>query len=520
MRARPLLRQRLHRQRPVSARARRLIAAATARHVAARRPAHRHSTSRPSWSRPGPPVATDALDRGLCRLLAGRRACVLRDHRAPGGADTDNRDDVYERAGGTTTLVSTGRRAATAASTPSSPAPRPTAAQRASSGRPSGSTPPTTTASPTSTSAQAAPTTLVSTGPAGGNGRQGAFFDGASADGATGLLPHRRAARGRHGLAGRRVRARGGATRCRLDRRGGRQRRLPRVLRRRFRGRDPRLLRHRRDAGEPADTDSVQDVYERTAWHVLMSIGPAGGNGAFPAYFDAVSRTGARVIFPRTRRLTPPTPTRSSTCTSAPGGTMSPLSATATPGTALRRALHGQLRRRRARLLRDRRAAGDRRHRRSTWTSSTIGYATITLVLGRGTAPSTRRSRAPRPTAATCSSRPRRPWRRTPTPTWTSTTAPVRPRSSRPAPPAATAPTMPSFADVSDDGARVFFTTRRAWWPPTRTGHRLYERAGGTTSLRRDGQRRRQRRVQRSLRGRIDRRRDRDLHDDRAAGRG
>ncbi len=47
-----------------------------------------------------------------------------------------------------------------------------------------------------------------------------------------------------------------------------------------------------------ADTDSATDVYERSGGtSTLLSTGPAGGNGAFPADFGAASPDGTRVIF-------------------------------------------------------------------------------------------------------------------------------------------------------------------------------------------------------------------------------
>jgi hypothetical protein len=46
------------------------------------------------------------------------------------------------------------------------------------------------------------------------------------------------------------------------------------------------------------DTDTAFDVYERSGGTIgLLSTGPAGGNGAFGAFFDAASEDGARVFF-------------------------------------------------------------------------------------------------------------------------------------------------------------------------------------------------------------------------------
>jgi hypothetical protein len=86
-------------------------------------------------------------------------------------------------------------------------------------------------------------TTLVSTGPAGGNGANDAFFDAVSDDGS-----------------------------------------------RVFFDTDESLV-----AG---DTDSAIDVYQRSGGTTtLVSIGPSGGNGAFDVIFDGISRDGAHLFF-------------------------------------------------------------------------------------------------------------------------------------------------------------------------------------------------------------------------------
>ena len=86
-------------------------------------------------------------------------------------------------------------------------------------------------------------TTLVSTGPAGGNGAFEADFAGASADGSRVFFV----------------------------------------------------------TGEPlvsADTDAFEDVYERSGGQTtLVSTGPAGGNGAFDGFFAGASADGSRVFF-------------------------------------------------------------------------------------------------------------------------------------------------------------------------------------------------------------------------------
>jgi hypothetical protein len=115
---------------------------------------------------------------------------------------------------------------------------------------------------------------LVSTGPSGGNGAFPAFFDGSSSDG----------------------------TRVFFDT-------------------DERLV--------SGDMDSVQDVYERDRGTTsLLSIGPAGGNGPFPAFFDAASEDGTRVILATDEVLTAPDSDDRFDVYQRDGGVMDVLSAT------------------------------------------------------------------------------------------------------------------------------------------------------------------------------------------------
>src|SRR5688500_7127280 len=92
-------------------------------------------------------------------------------------------------------------------------------------------------------------TTIVSTGPAGGNGAVSSQFRGASADGT-------------------------------------------------------RIFFQSSEALVTADTDARMDIYERSGTTTtLLSTGPAGGNGAFNASFAANSADGARVFFRTSEQL-------------------------------------------------------------------------------------------------------------------------------------------------------------------------------------------------------------------------
>ena len=165
-------------------------------------------------------------------------------------ADTDSEGDVYERSGGTTTLLSTGPTGGNGAT--------PAAFKGAST---DGSrvffetSEPLTSGDTDSTvdvyQRSAGTTTLLSTGPTGGNGTKDAYFEGSSKDG----------------------------TRVWFET-------------------DESLV-----AG---DTDGRQDVYERSgSTTALVSTGPTGGSGAFDASFEGASQDGSRVWIGTFEQLAP-----------------------------------------------------------------------------------------------------------------------------------------------------------------------------------------------------------------------
>jgi hypothetical protein len=156
-------------------------------------------------------------------------------------ADTDAAEDVYQRSGGTTTLISTG------------PAGNGSANALFDGATPDGSrvyfrTRSSLTAGDTDSSLDlyersGSTTTLVSTGATGGNGAFDAYFDGVSDDAS-------------------------------------------------------RVLFSTRESISALDTDSRLDIYQRSAGATtLISTGLTGGNGAFDAYYDKASRDGTRVFF-------------------------------------------------------------------------------------------------------------------------------------------------------------------------------------------------------------------------------
>jgi hypothetical protein len=156
-------------------------------------------------------------------------------------ADTDSVEDIYQRSGGATTLVSTG------------PSGNGSAVALFDGTTAGGSrvyfrTRSPLTASDTDSSLDlyersGNTTTLVSTGAVGGNGAFDAYFDGASDDGT-------------------------------------------------------RVFFSTKESLSALDTDSRLDIYQRSAGTTtLISTGLTGGNGAFDAYFDKASKDGTRVFF-------------------------------------------------------------------------------------------------------------------------------------------------------------------------------------------------------------------------------
>jgi hypothetical protein len=249
-------------------------------------------------------------------------------------ADTDNRNDVYENASGATSLVSTGPAggngsvdaffygaSADGASVLFGTSERLTAAD--------------TDSAPDVYERAGGATTLVSTGSTGGNGPQGAFYDSVSVDGARVFFhtAERLTAADTDSQADVYERSGGATALVSIGSTGGNGA-VPAFFdgasadgTRVFFDTDERL--------ESADTDSVQDVYERSGGTTaLVSIGPDGGNGPFPAYFDGASQDGTRVILSTDEVLTDPDADANFDVYRRDGGTISVLSATDDSGNA------------------------------------------------------------------------------------------------------------------------------------------------------------------------------------------
>jgi hypothetical protein len=229
----------------------------------------------------------------------GSRAFFVTDEQLV-AADTDSSADVYQRAGGVTTLISTGPSGGNGAfdatyrgTTSSGTQVYIETAERLTSGdtdnsidvyERSGST-----------------TTLVSTGPSGGNGAQDARFKKVSEGGTRVFFQTAEALTSGDTDTAIDVYERSGGATTLISSGGG--------------GNVDALLQDVSSDGSvvvlgtteqltAADTDSRFDVYTRSgATTTLQTSGPSGGNGDFDAYFDGMSRDGKRIFFETLEQL-------------------------------------------------------------------------------------------------------------------------------------------------------------------------------------------------------------------------
>jgi hypothetical protein len=211
--------------------------------------------------------------------------------------DTDVQFDVYQRASGTTTLVSTGAsggNGATGAFFDGSSADGTHVFFHTTESLVVGDT--DTFRDVYDRSAGA--TALVSTGPNGGNGSVDAFFDGSSLDGLVVWFDTTESlvADDTDSRADVYRRSSGTTSRVSTGSNGGN-------------GAADAFFTGASDSGdrvffttaetlEPTDTDARTDVYERFSGATTeISTGATGGNGDIPAFFDAASADGERVFF-------------------------------------------------------------------------------------------------------------------------------------------------------------------------------------------------------------------------------
>lgn len=248
-----------------------------------------------SGTSPGIPIFDGASDFGGVVYFDTTESLVP--------ADTDSQYDVYQRSGGSTTLISTGPAGGTGA------LPARYAGNSATGSRVWFETNESLVTGDTDTRQDVyeragTTTTEVSTG---GNGPFDSFFDGASSDGSHVFFHTAEPLAGGDTDTNRDVYDRTGGTTVRVSTgpSGGNG-----AFDAFFVGTSLDGSHVFLETAEPlvaGDTDTRQDVYERvggttTNW---LSTGPSGGNGAFDAFFDGASADGTRVFFDTTEALDP-----------------------------------------------------------------------------------------------------------------------------------------------------------------------------------------------------------------------
>jgi hypothetical protein len=214
-------------------------------------------------------------------------------------SDTDSAYDIYERVGNTTNLVSTGPGGGNGPDdaffdTVSSDG------SRVFFDTTEALVPADTDTSIDLYMRSGGTTTLISTGPSGGNGAFDAIFDGISTDGSHVFFETDEALVPGDTNGNTDIYDRSGATTTLVT--SGTGAGLPF-----FAGASDdgsHVFFETDDALVPADTDSQIDVYDRSGGTLtLVSTGPSGGNGAFPATYEGNSASGARVWFETSESL-------------------------------------------------------------------------------------------------------------------------------------------------------------------------------------------------------------------------
>ncbi len=134
-----------------------------------------------------------------------------------------------------------------------------------------------------------------------------------------------------------------------------------------------------------ADTDSVQDTYERSGGQTtLVSAGEINGNGANLANFADASSDGTKVFFGTGEQLVSADTDSQTDVYERSGGQTKRVSAGEINGNGgQRRLLQRRLERRHQGLLPDRRAAGERRHRKRDRRLRALGRADEARLGGR-----------------------------------------------------------------------------------------------------------------------------------------
>jgi hypothetical protein len=232
----------------------------------------------------------------------GTRAFFETDEKLT-AADTDAAFDVYERAGGVTTLISTG------SSGGNGPQEVIFHAISSDGTRVFFETDEKLVAADTDSEPDvyersAGTTSLVSTGPAGGNGQFFVAFGGVSSNGTRVVFEtdEQLVAADSDAFYDVYERAGGTTTLVSTGPAGGNSN-----LDAGYREISPdgnHVFFQTSEQLVSADTDAQTDVYERSGGNtILVSTGPAGGNGALPAAFEGTSYDGGRVYFSTSESL-------------------------------------------------------------------------------------------------------------------------------------------------------------------------------------------------------------------------
>ena len=218
-------------------------------------------------------------------------------------SDSDSTADVYERAGGATSLLSTGPAGGNGAFD------APFRASSLDGSRVFFETEEPLVASDSDTSQDlyeraGGATSLLSTGPAGGNGAFEALFSGASEGGTKVFFQTDEALTASDSDSALDIYERsGGATTLVSTGPSGGNGPFD-ALFQRVSADGSRIVFSTAEPIVGADTDGRLDLYQRSGGvTTLLSTGPSGGNGPFDAFFSEMSRDGQRVFFETAEQL-------------------------------------------------------------------------------------------------------------------------------------------------------------------------------------------------------------------------
>ena len=238
-----------------------------------------------------------ALRGAVPRHLRGRSRVFFTTQEPLAGADTDTNGDLYQRSGGTTTLLSTGPAGGNGAFKPIF------RGASADGTRVFFTTEEQLVAADTDSAGDVyersgGTTTLLSTGPAGGNGAPDASFRGTSNDGSRVFIETSEQLVASDTDNAIDVYERSGGTTTLLSTGPGGGNGARDALVKAWSAGGTRVFIQTAEQLVGSDTDNALDVYERSGGTTtLLSTGPGGGNGPVDALLQDVSDDGSRVVF-------------------------------------------------------------------------------------------------------------------------------------------------------------------------------------------------------------------------------